>query len=274
MFPISLSIQKLDTFKLFSRLRIVLLFLMLASIANAAPPAGYKLAWADEFNGTSLDTNKWDYRLPGKRNDALNVTNAVSVGNGCLTITTYAEGGKHYTGMISTQGKFEPVCGYWEARICFNDSPGSWSAFWLQSPTMGRPVDDPAKAGVEMDICEHRSVDNNGKDIASKVQHTLHWNGYGKFHKSSGLLTPDLKLASGFHVYGFEWTPSACRFYVDGQQTWTINEPISNAREFAILSSEVKDGGWAGNIPGGDYGDLAGSKTKMMVDYVRYYSRQ
>jgi beta-glucanase (GH16 family) len=274
MRPVSPSIRKPDAFKLFIRLHAVLLFLTLASLAAAAPPTGYKLVWADEFDGASLDTNKWDHWLPGKRRDALDVTNAIAVSNGCLTITTYTEGGKHYTGMVSTRGRFEPVRGYWEARIRYDDLPGMWSAFWLQSPTMGRPIGDPARAGVEIDICEHRAIGKAGEKLADKVQHTLHWDGYGASHKVKAQLTPDLKLASGFHIYGFEWTPSAYHFYVDGQLTWTVNEPISDAKEFAILSSEIEDGGWSGHIPGGDYGDLAGSKTKMVVDYVRYYSRE
>ena len=86
-------------------------------------------------------------------------------------------------------------------------------------------------------------------------------------------MTPDLGLGSGFHTYGFEWTDSAYRFYVDDQLTWTTTNAISNTNEFVILSSEIKDGGWAGKIPANGYGDLDSSKTKMIVDYVRYYSR-
>jgi len=265
--------RKLDKLMWFSCLPILLFLLTMSSLAAAAPPAGYKLVWADEFNGTALDTNKWDQWLPGKRRDAWNVTNAISVSNGCLTITTYTEAGRQHTGMVSTRGKFEPIHGYWEARIRYDDSPGMWSAFWLQSPTMGRPVGDPARAGVEIDIGEHRAVGKAGEQLAGQIQHTLHWDGYGAAHKSKAHLTPDLKLASSFHVYGFEWTPTAYRFYVDGKPTWTVNEPISGAGEFLILSSEVENGGWAGQIPDGGFGDLAGSKTKMMVDYVRYYSR-
>jgi len=270
------SIRKLDIVKPFILLHAVLLFLILASYTMAAPPAGYKLAWADEFDGASLDTNKWDYRRLGERRDALNVTNAVSVSNGCLTITTYTEAGKHYAGMICTQDKFEPVRGYWEARIRFDDEPGMGSAFWLQSSTIGQPVDDPVKAGVEMDICEHRAVNEKGTNIANMVRQSLHWNGYHQFHKSSGQSTPVPKLDSGFHIYGLEWTSSEYRFYVDDKLTRTASDPIpiSAAKEFAILSSEVENGGRAGHIPRGGFGSLGTSKAKMVVDYVRYYSRE
>ena len=259
--------------KTFARsLPVVLLAANFVSAAIAAPPEGYKRVWADEFDGTSLDTNKWVHWLPGKRRDARNVPDAVSVSNGCATITSYTKAGQHFTGMISTEGKFEPIRGYWEARIRFDDSPGMWSAFWLQSPTMGRPIGETAKAGIEIDICEHRVLGKDGEQVAAKIQHTLHWDGYGSSHKSKGKLTPEMKLDSDFHVYGFEWTESAYRFYVDGQLTWTVNEAISNAREFVILSSEIKDGDWAGPVPTGGYGELTQSKTRLMVDYVRFYS--
>lgn len=243
-----------------------------ANTVGAKPPAGYQLIWSDEFKGHTLDTNKWEQWLLGKRRDALNVTNAITVGHGHLTITSYSENGKYYTGMVSTRNKFEPIYGYWEARIKYQDSPGMWSAFWLQSPTIGRPLDDPGKAGVEIDICEHRAITTKGENIAGEVQHTLHWNGYGKAHKSVGHLTPDLKLDSGYHVYGFEWTTNEYRFYIDGQTTWTNHEAVSQAPEFLILSSEIENTAWAGHIPAEGYGDAAHSRTKMMVDYVRYYS--
>jgi beta-glucanase (GH16 family) len=243
-------------------------------VAHAAPPPGYKLVWADEFKGNALDTNKWIYWLPGRRNDSFNVTNAVSVRGGDVILTTYTEAGRHYTGMISTEGKFAPVHGYWEARVKYTDAVGMWSAFWLQSPTMGRPIGDTAKAGVEIDICEHRFVGDKGESLKSQVQHTLHWDGYGQHHKSKGQLTPPMKLDRGYHIYGCEITTNGYRFFTDGKLTWTVTEAVSNAKEFAILSSEVKDGAWAGAVPAAGYGDLKHSNLKMTVDYVRYYSRE
>jgi len=245
-----------------------------ATPAFAAPPPGYKLAWSDEFKGPSLDTNKWVYWLAGRRRDATNTANAVSVPDGRVTLTTYTEGGKHYTGMISTAGRFEAVHGYWEARIRYADSPGMWSAFWLQSPTMGRPVGDTARAGVEIDICEHRCADNAGANLAAQVQHTLHWDGYGRDHKSKAQLTPDRQLDRGFHVYGCEITTNGYRFFVDDEPTWTVHEAVSNAKEFVILSSEVEDHAWSGHIPADGYGDRAHSRTQMTVEYVRYYARE
>jgi beta-glucanase (GH16 family) len=231
------------------------------------------LAWSDEFDGSKLDTNKWKYWLPGKRRDALNVADAVSVRDGCLFITTYTSNGLHCTGMISTEGRFTPRFGYIEARLAFNESPGMWSAFWLQAPHMGRPPGNPEQAGAEIDICEHRRQDELG-DLNGKVQTNIHWDGYGPHSHSVGSGSYGEGLGAGFHVYGFLWTSTNYQFFVDGRWRFTTAAGHSQRPEFLILSSEVDNTSthWAGPIPAEGYGSRTASKTRLAVDYVRCYA--
>lgn len=84
----------------------------------------------------------------GPRRHAQNAPDAVTVADGPLTIATFTEGGVHSTGFIDTAGRFLATYGWFEARVRFESSPGEWGAFWLQSPTMGTPVDDVGSAGV------------------------------------------------------------------------------------------------------------------------------
>lgn len=253
---------------------------LLATPVRAVPP-GYTLDWSDEFDGTALDTAKWGHRGLGPRNDAVNVTNAVSVSGGNLKITTYTDAGTHYTGMISTDTKYMPLYGYMEARIQFNGAGGMWSAFWLQSPTVGT-VGDPHTYGVEMDVVEHRAKDSANNNISNQAQSNLHWDGYGVDHKSTGSGQRGSGLATGFHTYAVEWTPDVQRYYIDGAYLYSVANstatdpvppaaPCSHRTEFLILSSEVNNGSWAGTIPTGGYGSLATSTTSMVVDYVRCY---
>jgi autotransporter-associated beta strand protein len=240
---------------------------------HGAPPAGYYLVWADEFTGSSLDTSKWNYWLAGPRRDAINTSSAVSVSGGNLTITTYTTNGTHYTGIIATDNKFRTKFGYWEASIDWNDAPGMWSAYWMQSPTMGANVSDPVTSGCEIDIAEHRSIDSGGTDISGKVQANIHWNGYSASHVSQGSGNVGSGLNAGFHTYGCKWTSGAYDFTIDGATKWTGgSSPVSRSTEWMILSSEVDDASWAGSIPVGGYGNLGTSTTKMIVDYVRYYA--
>jgi autotransporter-associated beta strand protein len=234
------------------------------------------MAWADEFTGTAVDGNNWSIGTGGRR-DATNTASAVSVAGGALTIKTYTEGGKHYTGWLGSNGKFENCFGYWEARIRFNSSAGMWSAFWLQ-PSGINNVGDPADNGTEIDIVEHRRQDSGGGDLRNKSAMNIHWDGYGADHKSAGatVTNPGVdssSLQGNYHTYGLLWEPGKYTFFIDGAVVWTTTAAISNVRQWIYLTSEVDNGAWAGNIPAGGYGDRSATTTKVDIDYVRFYQR-
>jgi len=237
------------------------------------PGSGWQLSFEDTFQGTALDPSIWRVDTAPRRN-AINTASAISVDNGFLTITTYTSGGTHYTGFIDIRNAFHAAFGYWEARIKFQDTQGQWSAFWIESPTIGNPIGDPATAGAEIDIVEHRRVDGNGVDVSNKAQNTLHWDGYGAYHRSVGQLSNNptgTSLQGNFHTYGLLWTPDRYVYYVDGIQVWTTNQAVSHRSEYMLLTSEVENNSWAGHIPTGGYGSLATSTTKMTVNWVRVW---
>jgi beta-glucanase (GH16 family) len=271
-----------------------LIGLSVASVAVAAAPAMAAApvgppSWSEEFDGASLDPARWSYRANGPRNDGILTPDAVSVRDGVLTIKTYTQAGKHYSGMISTQRRgsdgFEQTYGYFEARMKFNSSPGQWSAFWLQSPTIGSPLGDPESAGVEMDIAEHRARCVNapsptppatctpGNPITDRAQQALIWDGYGHDRKEAVKLgNPVAGLGDGgWHTWALSWTPTQVTFYRDDVATWTMNGPISRRSQHIILSSEVGEF-FAGAIPAGGYGSPDTSTTNMQVDYVRAWT--
>ncbi len=243
------------------------------SSARAAPPAGYSLTWSDEFSGTALNWDNWQYKFQGTYRDGYNSASAVSVADGNMTITTYTDNDVHYTAWIATENKFQQCFGYYEARIKFNDSPGMWSAFWLLANTVGdEPFDDPATNGAEIDVVEHRLVDNDYNDIDDDILVGCHWNGYGEEHEHNSQSLYNLGIDDGeFHLFGVEWDDEEYRYYVDGVYKWSSYVGISERTEYIILSSEVKDMMWSGAIPTGGYGSLETSTTKMVVDYVRVY---
>ena len=53
---------------------------------------------------------------------------------------------------------------------------------------------------------------------------------------------------------------------------WTKTTPVSATAKYLLLSSEVENGSWAGNIPTGGYGSEATSVTNIQVDYVRAFA--
>ena len=222
--------------------------------------AGYHLVWSDEFEGTVLDATKWDYRYLGKRRDGVNVTDTVSLdGEGHLVLTTRQRGDVYETAMIGTEGLFETTYGYFECRVKLQTQVGHWSAFWIQSPTMGHEIGNPAASGTEIDIFEYL------RKHGDEVVHNLHWDGYAGDHKSAGGKATVAGLSEGWHTFGVLWTEMEYVFYVDGAETWRTNRAISRRPEYLILSLEV--GTWAGDIAEATLPD------HLTVDYVRVYQK-
>ena len=225
---------------------------------------GYELVFSDEFSGVKgapPDPKIWRVDAPVyKRRDAWNVEDACRQdGQGHLIITTRRVGDRIETGFITTQGKFEATHGYFECRAQMQKEEGFWSAFWVTSPTMGNPLNDPGKAGTEIDVFEYLPVYTN------RIQHNVHWNGYEK--KTHQMLEMPKKvpgISQGFHTYAVRWDDAGYVFYTDGIETGrATNVPVSNRSQFLVLSCEV--GSWAGDIGKAKLPDA------FIVDYVRVW---
>jgi beta-glucanase (GH16 family) len=224
-----------------------------------SPPQGkeWKLVWHDEFDGEALDAAKWVYGHEGRRKGGWWSHEAVALdGQGHLVIKTSKVGEKYVDGCITTQGRFEHAFGYYVARIKFQEQPGHWSAFWMTTPGVGK-VGDEGRDGTEIDIMEKPWLDE-------RVQHTFHWDGYGKAHRSEGQRVSVPGVMTGFHTFGLLWTPEEYVFYVDGRETWrTKAGGVSQVPEYLLLSDEIGD--WGGDITKAKLPD------EFQVDYVRVY---
>ena len=180
-----------------------------------APPDGktWKLVWHDEFDGAEARRVEVDSRPDGRRKGGWWSPKAVSLdGEGHLVISTFKDGDRPTDGCVTTQGKFEHAFGYYVARVKFQREPGHWSAFWINGPGIGK-VGDDGRDGTEIDIMEKPWLDD-------RVQHTLHWDGYGKDHKTRRHVAKVPGVMEGWHTFGLLWTPDEYVFYVDGKETW------------------------------------------------------
>ena len=245
---------------------------LVAMNASATPPAGYYLVWGDEFNGSSLDPSKWWVWNQLDRS-GYTVPDAVTVGNGCLTITTYTANGTNYSAIVSSDARFRARYGYWEASVEFDGSPGMFSDFWLQSPNNGQFIGDPAASGAEVDICEHRVTDTGNVDnISGMVTVDLHWDGYGSNKKSVNGALLGSGLGTGFHTYGLLWNNTNYNVSFDGVPMLSTNAGLSARTEIVLFSCEVDSNSFCGIVPPGGYGSFQVSTTKTVVDYFRFYA--
>ena len=243
---------------------LLLLFVIFVSNANlinlkpSVPPRGYKLVWSDEFNGDRLDMTKWSHRYLGKRKLGYTTEDSIKVNDGTLKVLIHKNGERYSSGMIGTQDKYEAKYGYYEIKAKLPKIKGPQSAFWLMSSYYGQFINDPKNSGMEIDIMEYV------KTAPGQVHFSTHWDGYKQFHKKNIKSIDYPSIEDGqWHTYGLLWTPSKYEFYVDGNLMHIKNNPISQVKQFIILSAEI--GLWGGDISHENLPD------QFEIDYVRVY---
>lgn len=135
---------------------LVSLLVSLSSLIASAQEIDYsklKLAWADEFNEQKLDFSKWKLDRDGKRHEAINTLDVVSVQDGKMVISPYTKDGVHYTAVMSNEHAYQNAYGYWEMRARIKSAPGTWHAFWLYNRGMEKPSNNNYYYdGLELDI--------------------------------------------------------------------------------------------------------------------------
>ncbi len=258
--------------------RFIALLVFLGSTAGLAHAQCYRLVWADEFDGSSLDEDKWSYQigngcpsLCGWGNNELQYYREenVEVSGGTLKIHVRDEtfGGSDYTSArIRTKDKAAWTYGRFEARMKMpSGGQGYWPAFWMLSeedhygtwPLSG-----------EIDIMEMVGQTPN------KVTGTVHYGPLSPNNRWLGdnYFLPSGSLDDGFHLYAIEWEEDEIRWYLDGVLYATRNaselypDPWRFDRDFHLLLN-CAVGGW---FPGPPDGSTSFPDT-LEVDYVRIF---
>ena len=255
------------------------------------PEGKWTLAFSDEFDGTELDRTKWDFRLNywGSPNPAYTDKGVVLDGKSCIELHRTAHNGLYVSPQLQTgsnsfdipktdsenpweQNDFWPLgrlikpkfmhrYGFYECRCKFQKYPEEmWSAFWMQSPSIGTAY-DPTYCGIEADIME---CFKKGECTTGNIM-----GGYGKQCREEERVYYPVKDMDSFHRFGMEWTPTGYTFYCDGEVVSTVTEHVSHVPQFLLLTTEVQ--GYRKNAPikvGETFVDDA-----FIVDYVRVFDR-
>jgi len=244
------------------------------------------LVWADEFDGTAIDTSKWHFEIFGSCWDNVH-WNTDSPKNARLSdgklqiiaskdtpqtqdeIEKSCDGINIYTSAyLVTQNKADWRYGRIEARIKLpNVGQGFVPAFWM------KPVDEmygwwPYSGSIE--IMEHptNEVVNIYGTIDTKKYSFL---GIGR-PETHSIQVPDAETV--FHTYAIEWSEDTIDYYVDdnkyfsyindhtGFETWPFDQA------FYIILDVAVGGGWVGNPNGNTV-----FPAIMEIDYVRVYQK-
>jgi beta-glucanase (GH16 family) len=205
----------------------------------AAPPPGFELVWSDEFEGSSLDELSWWYRADEKQ-QSIQLPENVSVEGGSLklSLTPLATpvNGFHAAGAgVISQQRFG--CGYYETRSRLGDGndddndgstdEGWWHAFWAMAAE-GQPDGTVTTTFPAIRRTEIDGYENGSNDLSRFTQHVLPWNSSGQIIArlpSNDVSMIPADMIHDWHTYGFEWSPSEVRFYVDDVFQHAANYP-------------------------------------------------
>lgn len=217
--------------------------------------------WHDEFDGTAIDSSKWNFEIGtgnnGWGNDEKEFytdrpENAY-VKDGVLHVRAVKEScqGSDYTSArLVTKGKFSFTYGIVEARIALPTGRGIW-------PACG-----------EIDIIEAINDEH-------VVDGTNHWDCDGR-HAQHGRSTKDFYGAkldidiTQFHTYKTVWSKDAISMYVDGfkYHEMTIKDNAGGTDAFHKPFFFVLNVAVGGNWPGFEIDNLQ-FPNEMRIEYIR-----
>ncbi len=153
-----------------------------------------------------------------------------------------ALGGREFaSGIITTEGSFSQLYGYFEARMRLSDWPGGFPAFWLLPSDHAWPP--------EIDVMEQ--IGNRPGEI------------FQMGHTQPGIDTTQ------WHIYGLEWNAERIAWFVDGAMTHVVYGHNQH-RPMYLLLNHALGGSWAGPVrrpeaPGGAVGHIE-------IDWVRAWA--
>lgn len=244
--------------------------------------AGYRLAWADEFNGTSLDPASWTYEigdgcptLCGWGNNELqyytNQPENLYFTQGKMVIEAKREtiGGRAYSSArIVTQGKKSFKYGRVDIRAILPEGRGLWPAFWM----LGESITSkgwPACGEIDiMELVGHQP---------STVHSTVHFgpNTASRQFRGFSRTLGAGKFIDEFHVFSINWEEDLIEFFVDGVRFYTVTPSTTAGFDypfndnFFFLFNIAVGGDW----PGAPDGSTV-FPQRMIVDYIRVFEKE
>lgn len=252
-------------------------------------PEGYTMVWHDEFNGSEVDRNNWEFEnwAPGYVNNELqryvpdgekNGVKTAFVENGALNIVARSLDGEVISARMNSStgsGKRAWTYGYFEARILLPKGKGTWPAYWMmpvnQNYDPSSPNYNPWPHCGEIDIMEEVGYNPN------YTSSSIHCSAYN--HTIGTQKTREVYTAGAegsFHVYALEWTPEYIQTYVDGVKLLYFPNDGKNDQNSWPFKTDfylTLNLAWGGAWGGAQGVDPSALPATMQVDYVRVFQK-
>lgn len=221
------------------------------------PGGTWNLVFEDNFDGSTLNTQKWNYNYTWGRTHnhrAYMVDSMVKVVNGQLRIKAKHERNPsapdgtdkwsnqfgyipfdYTSGAVNTNSKFNFAYGYLEGSFKAPATLGTWPAFWTLNANGAWPP--------EIDVLEIPKARN-------EHHYYYHYKNSSGAEASFGTTHTGPDKSAAFHTYGVEWGPTYMKFYFDGQllNSYTNRTECNQGIDMYVIIN-LAVGGWAGDIP-------------------------
>lgn len=241
---------------------------------------GYNLAWADEFDGDTLDLTSWTYEIGdgcpnncgwGNNEWEYYREDNTSIVDGNLVITAKKQsfGNHDYTSSrLVTKGKRQFKFGRIDIRAALPEGQGIWPALWM----LGSNID-----AVGWPSCGEIDIMELTGDVPDRVVGTVH---FGASQAQHQFISQSRFAANGesyqdqFHVYSINWDNNIIEFLVDDQVFKTITPgdlngaPYPFNKNFFFIFNVAVGGNWPGYPDG-----TTPFPQHMIVDYVRVFQK-
>jgi beta-glucanase (GH16 family) len=246
------------------------------------PGPNWTLAWADEFEGSTIDATNWNFqvveagRFNGEWQRYTDSSENAYIDQGCLVIRAQHESDKHamdqYTSArLNTANKRAWTYGKIAARIQLPYGKGTWPAFWMLGANIDENGGDtPWPQSGEIDILEFYGSKND-----AAVEANIHYAGASGSHANMGAVRyelPEGRFADAFHVFELEWNAETLTWFVDGERFASISiagEEFAEFHKAFFILLNIAIGGRAAGRPD----DSTDFPVHMYVDWVRVYQK-
>lgn len=239
-------------------------------IRNLSQPESFvgdlQLVFNENFNGSELDSSRWNTRLPwgpdvvinGEKQYFVDSMNSPPVDYDPFSFTgstmkitatktpaedlASANGRRYLSGALSSHDKFGFTYGYVESRMKVSGVFGALSTLYLYHRY-------PGDHAPEIDIAEYLGYNQFGDEDMFQTYHyrdvNYPDNGWTRSSPTMSERNDSGALyADAFHTYGLLWEPGLVIWYIDGVEVKRLHGPQVGRRQMNIVTYLVTGSNW------------------------------
>jgi beta-glucanase (GH16 family) len=249
--------------------------------------SGYVLNWSDEFNETSLDTDKWNYNLGSgcpslcgwgnsELQDFTDSSENLYFKEGNLVIEAKNDGSGYTSARINTDDKFEFKYGRIDIRASMPTAAGTWAALFMLNKNY--TIADPGAfwpSGGEIDIVEYLGEDHD--DILGTGHYGTDFPANHRYNSVHYPSQNNESFNEVYYVFSIVWEEDSIKWLLNNVEYHSMTPDTTSANGqpypfnddfYLIFALSV-----GGNLPNVNP-VVEDFPAFMVIDYIRVYNKE